>query len=435
MKITLLHAASEKKSYLNKDVMGGYGEICTIGNSFFARVLERLKKDGINLPIFVFGYMASILSKNGHKVEFLFNAVPKDSDVVIVYSSIVDYKAELEMARKIKAETKAKVGFIGAFASVKPEIFLKVADFVIKGEPEAVAEKITDGWNPRGVIESEPIMDLDSLPYPKWELFPYKDYSYYPVIKKKPFIPVLSSRGCTFNCNYCPYKAHYKKFRQRSVDNIINEIKYLVDKFKIRGTLFRDPLFTVNRKRTMAIARGIIDAGLDIEWACETHLKYLDKEMLDLLHKSGMSSVNVGIESVDKEVLRKASRVNSEMEHQERIIKYCDDIGVKVSAFYMFGMPDDTEKTIRKTIEYSKKLNTHVAQYFIFTPFPGTANFEKMKGQLLTEDWEKFTSFTPVFKHKNLSPEQLLKFKEKAFVSYYFRPQYILKYIRRMYLR
>ena len=135
MKITLLNALSSREVCINKDTMGGYGSATKIGNSFTARLIESIKKSGVKLPIFVLGYIAAIFSNKGHVVEYKINEVPKDSDLVIMPSSIVDYKIELEYARKIKEETKAKIGFIGPFASVKPEIFLENSDFVIKNEP------------------------------------------------------------------------------------------------------------------------------------------------------------------------------------------------------------------------------------------------------------------------------------------------------------
>lgn len=434
MKIALLYALSNKNEYFSKEVMGGYGEACRIGNSFPAKIIEHAKKKGVRLPLMSFGYIAAILKKNGHDVRFFLNRIPEGFDLIIIASSVIDYKNELEFARRAKM-TGAKVGFIGPFASAKPELFLKIADFVIKGEPEYIVNKINENWIPSGAVKSKQIQNLDELPFPDWEIFPYKDFSYYPALKKKLFFPVLSSRGCTLNCNYCPYKAHYGKWRTRSVPNIIKELKYLISKFGAKSILFRDPLFTAVKKRAVEIANALIKENLDIEWACETHLAHLNKDLLDILYKSGLRAINVGIESIDAEVLKTASRINADAEHQKKIIKYCDKTGIKVSAFYMLGMPIDTEETIKRTIKYAKELNTHTAQFFIFTPFPGTEYYNSVKDRITTDNWEEFNSFTPVFKHENLAKEELLKLKEKAFVSYYFRPKYILSYIKRMYLR
>ncbi len=430
MKITLLNVLSEREECINKDTMGGYGSATKIGNGFFAKLIESKKKSGVKLPIFVLGYIAAIFSNKGHIVEYKINEIPRDSDLVIMPSSIVDYKIELEYAKKIKEETNANVGFIGPFASVKPEIYLKYADFIIKNEPEQAIMNIAEGKIPKGIIESQPIKDLDILHYPKWDIFPIEDYGYSPMVNKKPFIPILSSRGCIFGCNYCPYKAYYGKWRQRSPENIIKEIKYLKEKFNIKGLLFRDPLFTYDKNRAKKIAELIIKENLDIEWACETHFDFLDKELIDILYSSGFRSLNVGIESSDQEVLKKATRKSASIEKQNEIIDYCHKKGIRVAAFYILGLPEDTEKSILQTINYAKKLNTIVAQFFISTPFPGTNFYEQVKETIYDNDFSHYNSYTPVFLHKNLTKEQLLNLKEKAFVSYYFRPKYVLRFIK-----
>ena len=429
MKIALLEIKSDKKQCINKDFMGGYGWAFNAGNSFRANLINRVKKWGESLPVMSLGYLASIFYNNGHSVEYLTNQIP-NSDIVIISSSMVDYKHEIKWADKIRKKG-IKVGFLGPFSSVKPELFLEHSDFIIGGEPEEVAMKITDKWIPEGFVESRPIKNIDSIPFPKWDIFNISEYSYVPALKEVPFLPILSSRGCSFTCNYCPYLVNYT-WRERSSENVLREIDYLVKKFKIKGMLFRDPLFSLNKKRTREIAEGLIQKNYKIKWACETRLDLLNEEHIDILHESGLRVINVGIESADNDVLEKATRKAIPKVHQEKIIRYCEQKGIRVTAFYIIGLPDDTEESILKTIQYAKKLNTHVAQFFVFTPFPGTEYFEKIKDQLEEKDWEKFDCYTPVIKHKNITNKRLLELKEKAFLNYYYRPAWALKFIKRV---
>lgn len=428
MKITLLNISPRREECSNKDVMGGFGEVTRIGNSWRAKILEKQKK--VKLPLFSFAYLSGILNKNGHEVSFSINTYPKDSDITIIASSIVDYKSEIESAQEIRKGTGSKVGFIGPFASFKPEIYSEHADFVIRGEPENIINRISNGFIPQGIVQSEPVQNLDKLPFPFWKIFPVKEYSYSPIITKRPFLPILSSRGCFYKCNYCPYKAYYGDCRQRNPDSIIEELQYLINKYDVKGILFRDPLFTANKKRAEGIAKKIIKNKINVEWACETHFDLLDEELLNLMYEAGLRSLNVGIESSNEEIMEKSTRKYAKKEHQEKIIKHCNKLGIKVSAFYILGLKGETEQSIIQTIEYAKKLNTFSAQFFISTPFPGTEFFEEVKDKIFETDWTKFDSFTPVFKHENLTSEQLLKLKEKAFVEYYFRPKYALKYLR-----
>jgi len=430
MKIALLDLSPFRKECVNKDFMGGFGWAFNAGRSFPARLINFVKKRGENIPVISLAYMASIFFQNGHSVEVASDRIP-DAGLVIIPSTIVDYKNELNWADKIRQTTRAKVGFIGPFASSVPELFLGHCDFIIKGEPEELCMRINDNWLPQGLVESEPVADLDTLKFPRWGIFPIQEYSYLPAIREKPFLPILSSRGCSYTCSYCPYWVNYT-FRERSAQNVLEEIGYLIKDFKVRGLLFRDPLFALNNKRAAEIAYGIINRGYKIKWACETRLDLLNEKLLDLFYRAGLRVINVGVESSDTQIIRKATRLPIKLEHQERILKYCDKLGIRVTVFYMLGMPDDTEESIRRTMKYAQKLNTHVAQFFIFNIFPGTKFYRENKERIFEKDWEKFDCYTPVFKHAYLSPGRLLELKEEAFIKYYYRLGWIAKFSRRL---
>ncbi|MBN1940995.1 MAG: radical SAM protein, partial [Candidatus Diapherotrites archaeon] len=256
MKISLLNVFSESKNLHNKDTAGSYGHNLSIGSSLRAKIIEHMKSHGVRLPLVSFGYLASIFREKGFDVEVRTNEILRDPDLVLIQSSIVDYKSELSFIEKIKSETNARVGVLGPFAGALPNIFLEKADFVVKGEPEEFALRLKAGSKPKGLINSKPVHNLDSLPFPAWDFFNVKEFSYYPAIKHRPFLPVLSSRGCNFQCNYCPYKAFYGNLRMRSVQSTVNEITRNVQDFGMRGMLFRDPIFSVNKKRSLEIAEG-----------------------------------------------------------------------------------------------------------------------------------------------------------------------------------
>lgn len=427
MKVGLLNIHYRKKC-INKDFMGGYGWAFNAGNSISAQAINFVKRIGEKLPIMSFGYLAAILSGRGSDVEYLENEMPS-ADIVIMQSSMVEHNSEMEWAGRLKKAGKT-VGFIGPFSSAMPELFLKGCDFVIRGEPEEACYRIRGGLPLKGIIESKAIDDLDTIPFPKWEIFPYRSYSYFPALKERTFLPVLSSRGCPYTCNYCQYIFNYK-WRQRSAENVLDEIGYLIDRFGMRSMLFRDPIFTLDQERARGIAEGILKRGFDIKWACETRLDRVDKELLTLMRSAGLRVMNVGVESYSEDVIRKASRKPIDMKYQEEMINYCDELGIRITAFYMFGMPDDTRESLSETIRYAKRLNTHVAQFFIFTPFPGTEYYDSVKGSIKEKDWERFDCYTPVFKHKNLSGEEILRLKENAFVSYYYRPSWAARFVMR----
>lgn len=428
MKIALLNIKSKRKECINKDFMGGYGWAFNAGTSLPARMINIIKRSGEHLPIISFGYMAAIFKAHNHQVTFQTNVIP-EADMVFIASSMVDYKYEIDWARRIK-QAGIRVGFIGPFAGYNPDLFLDNCDFVIKGEPEQAAIDISGGMIPKGVVQSAPVQDLDSLPFPSWDIFPVNSYSYFPALKERPFLPVLASRGCLYRCNYCPYIVAYK-YRCRSLDSVFSEVVYLKEKFKIRGMIFRDPLFGADNDFVRGLCELMLSGNIRLKWVCETRLNLLNKEILALMYKAGLRVLNTGIESSDQAILSKATRLPVGLQHQEEIIRYCDKLGIRVTAFYILGLPDDTVESIKKTIRYAQHLNTHVAQFFIHTPFPGTEYFEKAKDDIVEKDWERLDCYTPVLKHNHLTKKELLMLKDRAFVNYYYRPSYLKKFLYR----
>ena len=439
MKVLLFNikGASARKT-INKDLAGGMGTGTWIGDSWRARIFEFVKKANVVLPEITIAYIAAIFKKAGWEVELIevgggldFNA--SKADLVLVSSSIVDCRHELEVIKTLKKKGFC-VGVFGTFASAVPEFFLSDADFVIKGEPEAGVLKIISENNlPKGILSVQPVENLDSLPYPDWSLFNLNKYSYSPALNKKPVTVMLSSRGCPYSCCfYCPYPGNSgRKARFRSPENVAEEMEYLKNNFGIRAIDFRDPIFTLNKERILKFIQELTKRKMDLIWSCETRVDCLDENLLKLMHGAGLRHINIGVESASSEVLKKSSRLPIELSHQNKIIEFCRKQGISVAAFYIIGMDGDTKESVLATIDYAKSLNTLVAQFTISTPYPGTGFFEKIKseGKIKTFDWEQYDAYTPVFEHEFLSGEELLFLKEKSFVSYYFRPAYLLKHM------
>ena len=440
MKVTLFDVISPKKGCVNKDLAGGFGTRTHIGTDWRARLLEYAKKHSVRIPQLTTAYIAAIFKNAGWDVELKTVKTPYgkidvlDSDLILIQASIVDYKNEINAAKSLKKNPDSLVGFYGAFASVKPEIFSEHCDFLIKGEPEKAFLDIAAGKTPMSLIESPYLTgeELNNLPFPHWDIFPINEFSYKPSLLKQPVLTIISSRGCPQSCGfYCPYVNLQGNFwRARSVKNVIAEIEYLIANYKIKALDFRDPTFTMNMVRAAEIAQKMIDKKFNLEWSCETRLDLLDEKLLDLMFESGLRNINVGVESADPEVLKNAKRKPITIEHQEKIINYCKKKGIRVAAFYILGLESDTKKTILNTVNYAKKLNTNVAQFTISTPYPGNGFYEQVKNKIYENDWENFDSYTPVMKHSNLSREELIKLKEKAWSEYYFRPKWLWQYFK-----
>jgi anaerobic magnesium-protoporphyrin IX monomethyl ester cyclase len=210
---------------------------------------------------------------------------------------------------------------------------------------------------------------------------------------------------------------------------VADEMAYLERTFGARSVLFRDPVFSLDKKRAAELAEAVSARRLGIEWACETHLARLDEELVDLMAAAGCRGINVGIESVDPNVLKSVKRYSDDFSHQEAIIRYCETKGIRIGAFYIFGNPEDTKETIRATIAYAQALETSYAQFTLNTPYVGTAYYEVMRPKLIETQWERYDIYTPTFEHAHLTKEELLELKEEAYRRYYFRPSWISRHL------
>ena len=431
LRIVLADLTSDR-GFVSKDtVVGGYGSRL----SPFSRVtsvIAHLKKQFHDVPSVHMAYLAAILSRAGHDVRWTRGEFV-NGDVALVLSSLVDYRNETAWADRARSRG-IKVGFVGITASKMPELFRDHGDFIVDGEPEAAVMRLAQtGEIPTGRIVSEPIDDLDSLPFPRWDLVTADRRARLGIKwSSRPVgggYPLLASRGCPEFCTYCPHRI-LAGYRARSISHIVDEIERLSDQVRRPYVIFRDPLFSEQRDRCIQLCDEINARGLQITFEAETRLDRLDVDLLDRLHDAGLRAMSFGVESLDPATLRKAGRRPIPLEHQRRIIDYCREKDIVTAAFYVFGFLQDDWTSISATIDYATALGSTFAQFKILTPYPGTPMFKQL-GPLLTEtDWEKFDGYTPTFRHPHLTDQQLRYLLGAAYRRFYMRPSYLANFLR-----
>jgi len=431
VKIVVLSASRQTNCTL-KDVAGGFGTVFTVGNSPFAKLLEFAKRRIAAIPNITLAYLDSILSAHGAEVQVLDvrkfdQLVP--ADLYLIASSIVDCNFEREIGIEAKRRFGSKVGYFGTFASSVPDFFSGAADFVVKEEIENIAPSIARGNIPEGIISAGFVQDLDALPFPKWDQFEIRKFRYQIITGKGITLPMLGSRGCPYTCNYCPYLVN-SCYRVRSAESIVDEIRYLSAKYNIRGISFRDPNLTFNKKRAHEFADLLLRYNLDVRWSMEARTDRLDPELLELLYRAGLRSIEVGVESANQQTLRSNKRKAIPRTQQERIIECCHKLGIRVIANYTLGLPNDTVDGIQDTIRYAKKLNTFAIQFTVTTPYPGTQFYDTVRHDIFEKDWERFNGWTSVYHHAAVSSAELHRLREFAYVSYHLRPRYVWRFLQ-----
>lgn len=432
MKAAICNVGFNRKFALKKDVMAGFGEGAYYGDSIAAKILRMLKMAGITYPPMSFGYIASLLLRQGWQVEVYTNEMPPEADLVLIHSSSTDHYLEIDFARKAKKVLGARVGFIGPMASFVPEPYLEVADFVVTGEPEPAFQDGAQVIGYSGLVNGGANRELFENVFPEWSPFDYRRFSYFPNISQKPVVPVLSSRGCSEKCDFCPYWAHYGHWTARSVESVLSELEYQKLKIGIRGCVFRDPFFTSSVERVSRLCEGILKQGFDLRWSCETRWDRLPRQLIDQIYKAGCRNINLGIESVNQLPPDRRGEYENRLEKARRAVNYAASKGIFMGIFFMIGFPEDTEESIRSLMDYSKTLKAGAAQFFINTPFPGTPQFKRYSDRIYTRDWSKFNGYHATMHLDHLTQQQLYALKEQATVSYFFRPSFVFRLVRRI---
>ena len=426
----------EKKTAMNKELNGGYGTCDEYGNALSSKLIKLVKKKSIRLPPMSFAFLQAIFKDQGHNVECFEGTLPsKPLDLILIYGSIVDYKNETTTGKKLKEKfPETKIGFVGPFPSTKPELF-DTGDFVIIGEAESFfMEDFKEIKQLKGNVQTTNPTDMDKLPTPNFDGFPIEEYSYNPAIPDKPFLVLQASKGCPYSCGfYCTYGAYQgPRVRQRSAKKVVDDIVSLQEKHKVKGIQFRDPIFGLNKEFTNDFCNELKSRNVKIKWGMETRLDLLNEENVQQMYDVGLRNINVGIETKDTEVAKRNKRILVTYEHQEKMVKFCNKLGINISAFYIIGLDGDTEKTVNETIKYSIELNTLLARFAVSTPYPGTKFYNQLEeeGRLLTKDYEKYTQFSLVYKHEHFSQERVQQLVQQAMRRYYFRPSYASKILK-----
>lgn len=416
--------------FVSKDtVAGGYGSRLR-PFSKVTRVVAGLKRRFHDLPSVHLAYSAAVARQAGHEVVATKGPL-MEGDVALVLSSLVDHRAEVAWAQAMRARG-VRVGFVGLAAQFLPQLFEADADFILAGEPEAGMMRLARGEVLRGIVSSPAVDDLDSLPLPWWEplerpLSPVRvPFAGRPV---RGALPVLASRSCPEFCTYCPHRIQ-APYRGRSVANILDELAYLRDTRGKLHIVFRDPLFTQDRDRVLALCDGILSRSLGHTFECETRLDRLDAELLATMHRAGLRAMSFGVESLSDSTLKKVGRRPIPEAHQRAVLAHCRELGIVTAAFYVLGFAEDTEASILATIAYATELGSTVAQFKLLTPYPGTPLFKRLEPRITEPDWERFDGFTPVVAHPSLDAAALLDLLGRAYTTFYMRPSFLANYLR-----
>jgi len=243
--------------------------------------------------------------------------------------------------------------------------------------------------------------------------------------RRSRFTSMATSRGCPRNCIFCSIHTIWGyKWRPRSPESVLNEIELLVKEYKVEEIHFEDDNLTMNPKRMEAICDRIKERGIDISWTTPNgvDINTLNKDLLRKMRDSGCYWLCFGLEHGDPYFRDKVIGKTISSEHAKDVVKWSNDLGIWTNGFFIIGLPGETPKTVRKTIDFAKELDLDFASFFIATPYPGTRLYELATNEgYITEelDWSGFKVLSPTMDIKTMNREEIAAWLKKANREFY----------------
>ena len=281
-----------------------------------------------------------------------------------------------------------------------------------------------------------PIMNLDSLPFPAWELLDDFPSKYHPALfkyKRLPSTHIISSRGCPHKCIFCDTSVFSRRVRFHSPEYVLEMVDFLVKYFKIKEVVFEDDQFLVKQERVAEICEGLLNAKFDIAWSCSGRVDSVnDLALLKLMKRSGCWQINYGIESASQKILDFAKKAIT-IEQVEKAVSLTRKAGILAKGYFIFGLPFETEKTMKNSIRFAKQIPLADVSVFMLTPFPGSRMYDIAEQYgTIENDFDKMNVLNVVFVPKGLSKEKLLYFQRRFMKEFYLRPRILVNYIKRL---
>lgn len=258
--------------------------------------------------------------------------------------------------------------------------------------------------------------DLDTLPFPDLTLIRGHE--------KLGTVPIMTSWGCPFACNFCSVTAMFgRRYRFRSPESVIAEIK----QSKARRIFFYDDNMAADKKRLKVLLQMMIDEGLAMPWSAQVRTDVVrDPELLDLMQRSGCCRVYLGLESVNQATLdnfQKSQTVEDIVQAIDRLHEY----GINSHGMFVLGADDDNKRTVRDTVDFALKHRIDTVMLNILTPLPGTPMYETLdeQGRIFDKRWHLYDAHHVVFTPKNMTPYELQKEVVRAYARFYSKRQWL----------
>ncbi len=376
----------------------------------------------------------------------------KDYEFLVLFTSTIAWGGDQRWAEKIRdAYPNLKICFVGPPVTTDPDKALNecyAIDFVCRREFDYSVVEYANGkpldqilgisYRKNGQVVHNPdrpqVEDLDALP---WVTDVYKrdlDVTKYNVpFLLHPFVSLYSTRGCPAQCTFClwPQTLSGHAWRKRSTDDVAAEMAHVKEKWPaVKEFFFDDDTFNIQKARTIELCGKLKPLGLT--WSSTSRVT-TDYETLKAMREAGCRLLIVGFESGDPQILKNIKK-GATVEMAERFTANCKKLGLLVHGDFIIGLPGETRESIRKTIDFAKKLDNETIQVSIAHPYPGTEFYDYVKkNNLITIDamTDETGHQLPNIIYPGLDRGELVEWVERFYGEYFFRPRVIWRIVRK----
>ncbi|RZN61868.1 B12-binding domain-containing radical SAM protein [Methanonatronarchaeum sp. AMET6-2] len=425
---------------------------------------ELVFKEVIGLTVQPMGlaYIASSLERDGHEVRIM-DMPAEDKDMDDFIGELKDYRPDvlglyiatyrsenaLELTRaskKVLPEITTICG--GPHSSMVAEELVqnRSIDIVVCGEGEVTIRRVLqelgggDLGGVRGIVymdgdtsvSTEPrelVEDLDSLPWPSRRLF---DRDRYRLMDHLDIATIVSSRGCTYGCNYCTVPALYgNRWRARSPEDVVDEMIHVEEKYDPDIIMFLDDNFDLDEDRVWSICDEIDRRGLEVPWGCLSGgLQDGKPELTKRMSEAGCRVIGYNLEAGSEKSIDTLNRGVS-LDEAREALRLSGELGMIRILNIVIGFPGEDEEDIKQAIQFAKDVNVEFPLFFLPTPYPGTEFHRTAKRQGMIEelDWEKYTTMNPVIETEYLDLDKLRQLNREAYRECYLSIDSVPRYL------
>jgi radical SAM superfamily enzyme YgiQ (UPF0313 family) len=376
---------------------------------------EKRTNKGLMMPQLSL-YILEGLTPPEHEVKIIEEEISEvnldeDCDLIGISCMTANAPHAYELCSEFRKRGKTVV-LGGVHPTILPDEALEHADSVVVGEAEGVWENLLHDFQNGGLQRKyhNPVPDLEK----------YIPKDFRKILKKRLFnlIPIMTSRGCPYNCDFCCVTNLFgKKIRHVPVENVVRDIK----ESGAKNFMFLDDNIIGHPKYAKALFRAL--KPLKIKWVGQASISLLvnDDELIQLAADSGCKALFMGIESVSVEQMKTMRKAIKEIDHLESAIKKIKKMGILIHASMVFGFDNDRLETFKETVQFLKKNKVSTVSFNVLTPYPGTKVYDEMKAcnRLTTDNWRYYDHNTVVFKPQHMTPLELQISKVKARKEFY----------------